>query len=114
MKHFELESYKALAAMELEQDNELRKAEASMRKAEVYLASAKETAMDKAKAELNGLIQVSDAVWKMQKPMEKGATVASKKHVEATMSLATASMNSATASINSTWNGIFSKKVSPS
>ena len=118
MKLFELESYKAWAAMELEQDNEVREAEASMREAEASLESAMDAAMDEfrrfeeeldreVKAELRGLVQISDAVWTMGKSMEKAATIASMKYIEA-------AMNSATASMRSAWKGISSKKIHPS
>ncbi|GFY94730.1 hypothetical protein Acr_10g0001150 [Actinidia rufa] len=118
MKLFELESYKAWAAMELEQDNEVREAEASMREAEANLESAMDAAMDEfrrfeeeldreVKAELRGLVQISDAVWTMGKSMEKAATIASMKYIEA-------AMNSATASMRSAWKGISSKKIHPS
>ncbi|XP_057503565.1 uncharacterized protein LOC130787116 [Actinidia eriantha] len=118
MKLFELESYKAWAAMELEQDNEVREAEASMREAEANLESAMDAAMDEfrrfeeeldreVKAELRGLVQISDAVWTMGKSMEKAANIASMKYIEA-------AMNSATASMRSAWKGISSKKIHPS
>ncbi|KAF7842702.1 hypothetical protein G2W53_005000 [Senna tora] len=46
MKLFELESYKAWAAMELEQEKEVEEAEEAMDRAEEYLDSVMESAMD--------------------------------------------------------------------
>ncbi|MED6206986.1 hypothetical protein PIB30_031662 [Stylosanthes scabra] len=46
MKLFEIESYKAWAAAELEQQKEVEEAEVSMQEAEDYLDSVMESAMD--------------------------------------------------------------------
>lgn len=118
MKLFEIESYKAWAAMELEQEEEVKEAETSMQQAEDYLDSVMEAAMDEfrrweeemermAKAELKDLEDTADKARKMGNLMEKAAAIASKKYVEA-------ALNSATASMKSAWKGLSSKKVHPS
>ncbi|OMO75345.1 hypothetical protein CCACVL1_16194 [Corchorus capsularis] len=114
MKLFEIESYKAWAAMELEQENEVKEAEITMQQAEDYLDSVMESAMDEfrrfeeemdrmAKAELDGLEQKAERARKMGNLMEKAATIASKKYIEA-------AVNSATASMKSAWKGLSSNK----
>ncbi|KAA8536536.1 hypothetical protein F0562_029014 [Nyssa sinensis] len=106
MKLFEIESYKAWAAMELEQEKEVEEAENSMREAEDYLDSVMESAMEEfryfeenldreSKAKLNGLVQVADSARKMGNSMEKAATVASNKYIEAAVNSASASMKTA-------------------
>ncbi|XP_022762239.1 uncharacterized protein LOC111308186 [Durio zibethinus] len=118
MKLFEIESYKAWAAMELEQEKEVKEAEITMQQAEDYLDSVMENAMDEfrwfeedmermSKAELNGLEETAEKARKMGNLMEKAATIASKKYVEA-------AVNSATASMKSAWKGLSSNKVHPS
>ncbi|OMO92127.1 hypothetical protein COLO4_17867 [Corchorus olitorius] len=118
MKLFEIESYKAWAAMELEQENEVKEAEITMQQAEDYLDSVMESAMDEfrrfeeemdrmAKDELDGLEQKAERARKMGNLMEKAATIASKKYIEA-------AVNSATASMKSAWKGLSSNKVHPS
>ncbi|KAG2396341.1 uncharacterized protein LOC124841156 [Vigna umbellata] len=118
MKLFEIESYKAWAAAELEQDREVEEAEAGMQEAEEYLDSVMETAMDEfrrfeeelermAKDEMENLVQTAERARKMGNLMEKGASVASKKYIEA-------ALNSATASMKSAWKGLSSGKVHPS
>ncbi|EOX97331.1 hypothetical protein QUC31_015737 [Theobroma cacao] len=118
MKLFEIESYKAWAAMELEQEEEVKEAETTMQQAEDYLDSVMESAMDefrrfeeemerRSKAELNGLEETAERARKMGNLMEKGATIASKKYMEA-------AVNSATASMKSAWKGLSSNKVHPS
>ncbi|KAK6240569.1 hypothetical protein QQP08_008054 [Theobroma cacao] len=118
MKLFEIESYKAWAAMELEQEEEVKEAETTMQQAEDYLDSVMESAMDefrrfeeemerRSKAELNGLEETAERARKMGNLMEKGATIASKKYIEA-------AVNSATASMKSAWKGLSSNKVHPS
>uniref|UniRef100_A0A5B6ZIT9 Maternal effect embryo arrest 9 n=2 Tax=Davidia involucrata TaxID=16924 RepID=A0A5B6ZIT9_DAVIN len=120
MKLFEIEAYKAWAAVELEQDKEVQEAENSMKEAENYLDSAMESAMEEfrrfeeeldrqSKAELYGLVQVAESARKMGKSMEKAATIASKKYIEA-------ALNSAGASMKSAWKGLSnnSNKVHPS
>ncbi|KAH7865835.1 hypothetical protein Vadar_011867 [Vaccinium darrowii] len=93
MKLFELDSYKAWAAMELDCDNELQKAEDSIEEAEDYLDSCLENAMEEfqrfedeldreVRDELRGLDRVAESVWEMGKSMEKDATAASNKYVE--------------------------------
>ncbi|XP_028107830.1 uncharacterized protein LOC114306746 [Camellia sinensis] len=121
MKLFELESYKSWAAMELEHENEVEQAEESMKEAEDELDSAMESAMEEfrlfeeemereAKVELQGLVRIGESAWKMGKSMEKAASIASRKYVEA-------AMNSASASMKSAWKGLSSSntnKVHPS
>ncbi|XAR55219.1 hypothetical protein NMG60_11035230 [Bertholletia excelsa] len=118
MKLFELEAYKAWAAMELDHEREVREAEYSMRDAEDYLDSVMESAMEEfrrfeeemdreAKAELSSLVQLGEAARRMGKSMENAATFAAKKYIEA-------AMNSAGASMRSAWKGLSSKKVHPS
>ncbi|XVF00697.1 hypothetical protein REPUB_Repub04eG0023700 [Reevesia pubescens] len=118
MKLFEIESYKAWAAMELEQEREVKEAEKSMQQAEDYLDSDMEGAMDEfrkfeeemelmSKAKLNGLEATAEKARKMGNFIEKAATIASKKYIEA-------AVNSATASMKSAWKGVSSKKVHPS
>ncbi|KAA8545530.1 hypothetical protein F0562_020314 [Nyssa sinensis] len=112
MKLFELEAYKAWAAMELEQEKEVVEAENSMRQAESYLDSAMESAMEEfrrfeeemdreCQAELHGLVRVAESARRMGKSMEKAATIASKKYIEA-------ALNSAGASMKSAWKGLSS------
>ncbi|CAL5438844.1 unnamed protein product [Camellia sinensis] len=115
MKLFELESYKSWAAMELEHENEVEQAEESMKEAEDELDSAMESAMEEfrlfeeemereAKAELQGLVRIGESAWKMGKSMEKAASIASRKYVEA-------AMNSASASMKSAWKGLSSSNT---
>lgn len=115
---FELESYKAWAAMELEHEKEVEEAENSMRDAEDYLDSVMESAMEEyrrfeeemereAKSQLDSLVQVADSARKMGKTMEKAASMAAKKYIEA-------AVNSASASMKSAWKGLSSHKVHPS
>ena len=115
MKLFEIESYKAWVAMELEQEKEVKEAEITMHQAEDYIESVMESAMDEfrlfeeemermSKAELNGL---EETARKMGNLMEKTATIASEKYIEA-------AVNSATASMKSAWKGVSSNKVHPS
>ncbi|GAB4847831.1 hypothetical protein Ancab_026891 [Ancistrocladus abbreviatus] len=117
MKLFDIEAYKAWAAMELECNKEEEEAQDSMTEAEDYLDSVMESAMEEfrrfeeemdrtAKSELNSLVQVGDVAKKMGKSMEKAATIASKKYVEA-------ALNSATASMKSAWKGLNSAKANP-
>lgn len=118
MKLFEVESFKAWADMELEQEKEMKEAEKVMQQAEDYLDSVMESAMDefrwfemdmegRSKAELKGLEETAEKARKMGNLVEKSATFASKKYIEA-------SMNSATASIKSAQKGLSSNKVHPS
>ncbi|CAI9103871.1 OLC1v1002450C1 [Oldenlandia corymbosa var. corymbosa] len=120
MRLFELESYKAWAAMELEQEKEVEEAEHYMEETEDYLDSVMESAMEEfrrfeeemnrtAQAEYDGLVSLGEGARKMGKSMEKAATIASKKYIEAAVNSATASMKSALRAISSN-----SKKVHPS
>ncbi|KAI4299003.1 hypothetical protein L6164_032502 [Bauhinia variegata] len=118
MKLFEVESYKAWAAMELEQQKEVEEAEEAMQEAEDYLDSVMESAMDEfrrfeeeldkmEKAEMDSLVETAEKARKMGNVMEKAASIASKKYIES-------AVNSATASMKSAWKGLSSGKVHPS
>lgn len=118
MKLFEIESYKAWAAIELEHDQEVEEAEEAMDRAEEYLDSVMESAMDEFRSfeqelermereELDSLVETAEKARKMGRLMEKSASVASKKYIEA-------ALNSATASMKSAWKGLSSGKVHPS
>lgn len=118
MKLFEIESYRAWAAAELEQEKETEETEVEMQEAEEYLDSVMESAMDEfrrfeeemermSRAEMEGLVQTAESARKMGNLMEKAASIASNKYIEAALSSATASMKSA-------WKGISSGKVHPS
>ncbi|KAJ1419962.1 hypothetical protein SESBI_14706 [Sesbania bispinosa] len=118
MKLFEIESYKAWAAAELEQEKEVEEAESAMQEAENYLDSVMESAMDEfrrfeqemermSKAEMDSLVQTAEGARKMGNLMEKTASIASKRYIEA-------ALNSATASMKSAWKGLSSGKVHPS
>ncbi|KAL7002003.1 hypothetical protein U1Q18_003151 [Sarracenia purpurea var. burkii] len=122
MTLFELESYKAWAAMAFDHDKEVLETEDSVKEAEEYLDSAMESAMEEfrrfeeemdreARAELRGLVQVAESARKIGKSMEKAATVASKKYIEAAVNSASASMRSAWKGLSSSSN---SNKVHPS
>lgn len=120
MRFFEIESYKAWAAMELEQEKEVEEAEKEMKETEDYLDSVMESAMEEfrrfeeemnqtAMAEYSSLVNVAEKAREMGKSMEKAATVASKRYIEAAVNSATASMKSAMKNLSSN-----SKKVHPS
>ncbi|GAB4848148.1 hypothetical protein Ancab_002814 [Ancistrocladus abbreviatus] len=97
IKLFEIEACKAWAAVEQECTEEEEEAQNSMSEVEDYLDTVMESAMEEfrrfAQAELNSLVQLGEAARTMGKSMEKAATVASKKYVEAALNSATASMN---------------------
>lgn len=118
MKLFEIEAYNSWAAVELQQQQEVEEAEASMQEAEDYLDSVMESAMDEfrrfeeemermSKDELDGLVKTAESARKMGRFMENAATLASKRYIEA-------ALNSATASMKSAWKGISTNKVHPS
>ncbi|PON98358.1 maternal effect embryo arrest [Trema orientale] len=118
MKLFEVEAYKSWAAMELEYHHESQDAEIALQEAEDQLESAMEAAMDEfrrfeeemervANTELNSLVSTAEGARMMGNLMEKAATIASKRYIEAALSSATASMKSA-------WKGISSNRVHPS
>lgn len=118
MKLFEIESYKAWAAAELEQETELEETEHAMQEAEEHLDSVMESAMDEfrrfeqemeriSRDEVESLVQTAEKARKMGNLMEKSAAIASKKYMEA-------ALNSATSSMKSAWKGISSGKVHPS
>lgn len=58
------------------------------------------------KVELDSLVRTAEIARKMGNLMEKAASVASKKYIEA-------AMNSAAASVKSAWKGISTNKVHP-
>ncbi|XP_047338340.1 uncharacterized protein LOC124941983 [Impatiens glandulifera] len=120
MKLFEIESYKAWAALELEQEQEAEDAEESLREAEESLDSAMESAMEEfrkfeeemdieARSQLRSLELMADSVRKLGNSMERAATITSKKYMET-------AMNSASASMKNAWKGIssYSNKIHPS
>lgn len=118
MKLFEIEAYKSWAAMELEQQQEAEEAENALEEAEEYLESVMESAMEEfrrfetelereAMAEHDKLVQKAESARKMGSVMEKAATIASNKYIEA-------AVNSATSSMKSAIKGLSSKKVHPS
>lgn len=120
MKLFEVEAYKAWANLELENENEVQKAHDYMKESEEYLDSVMESAMAEywrfeeemkraSKAEHDSLVNVAESARKMGKNLEKAATFASKKYIEAAVNSATASMKSAVKAISSNSN-----KVHPS
>ncbi|XP_071688910.1 uncharacterized protein [Rutidosis leptorrhynchoides] len=120
MRLFEIEAYNSWAAMELQFDNEVTEAENSMKEAEDYLDSAMEDAMEEfrkfeeemereSSKELNGLLSISESARRLGKSMEKAASYASHKYVEAALNSATASMRSAMKTVASK-----GKKVHPS
>ncbi|KAK4438281.1 hypothetical protein Salat_0162300 [Sesamum alatum] len=120
MKLFEVDAYKAWANLELEADNEVQKARDYMRESEEYLDSVMESAMAEFRsfeeemdrvstAEHGDLVGAAEKARKMGKNLEKAATFASKKYIEAAVNSATASMRSAVKAISSNSN-----KVHPS
>ncbi|KAL6329395.1 hypothetical protein AAG906_017710 [Vitis piasezkii] len=106
MKLFELEAYKSWASLELEQQKEVEEAEISMKEAEAYLDSVMDSAMEEFRLFEEELERTSKAEYDSLL-MEKAATIASKKYIEA-------AMNSATSTMKMAWKGISSKKVHPS
>ncbi|MCD7460076.1 hypothetical protein HAX54_042807 [Datura stramonium] len=89
MKLFEVEAYKAWAAMELDQEKQVEEAENYMKEAEDHLNTAMEDAMDEfrrfeeemnqmAKSEYDSLVGVAERARNMGKTMEKLATIAAK------------------------------------
>ncbi|KAL8536020.1 hypothetical protein ACS0TY_011598 [Phlomoides rotata] len=120
MKLFEIEAYKAWANLELESQIEAQDAVDYMEESEDYLDSVMESAMAEfrsfeeemnsiCKAEYDSLVSVADSARKLGKNLEKAATYASKKYIEAALNSATASMKSAVKAVSS-----HSKKVHPS
>ncbi|XP_030475797.2 uncharacterized protein LOC115692956 [Syzygium oleosum] len=118
MRLFELEAYNSWAAAELSHLAEAEAAEAELDRAEAYLGSVMEDAMEEfrrfeeemdrmAKEEMEGLVETAEKARRMGSLMEKAATVASKKYIEA-------AVNSATASMKNAWKGLSSHKVHPS
>ncbi|XP_062082653.1 uncharacterized protein LOC133788970 [Humulus lupulus] len=118
MKLFEVEAYKSWAALELESQQEAEEAEMALEEAEEQLESAMEAAMNEfrrfeeemermAEEELHSLESKAEGARRMGTLMEKAATIASKRYMEAALNAATASMKSA-------WKGISSNKVHPS
>ncbi|KAI3412615.1 uncharacterized protein J3R85_017146 [Psidium guajava] len=117
MRLFEVEAYKSWAAAELDHLAGAEAAEAEVEWAEAYLDSVMEDAMEEfrrfeaemdrmAKEEMESLVATGERARRMGSLMEKAATMASKKYIEA-------AVNSATASMKSAWKGISSHKVHP-
>ncbi|KAL7157280.1 hypothetical protein ABFS83_02G067300 [Erythranthe nasuta] len=120
MKLFEVESYKAWANLELESDNEVEKSQNYMDAAEDYLDSVMDSAMAEfrqfeeemnrvCEEEYGSLVGAAETARKLGNNLEKAATFASRKYVEAAVNSAAASMRSAVKAISS-----HSKKVHPS
>ncbi|KAI6678709.1 hypothetical protein NL676_039505 [Syzygium grande] len=118
MRLFEVEAYNSWAAAELGHLAEAEAAEAELDRAEAYLDSVMDGAMEEfrrfeeemdrmAREELEGLVETAEKARRMGNLMEKAATVASKKYIEA-------AVNSATASMKNAWKGLSSHKVHPS
>ncbi|KAE8716918.1 transmembrane emp24 domain-containing protein p24delta3-like [Hibiscus syriacus] len=108
MKLFEIESYKAWPATELEHEEQ---AEITMQEAEDYLDSVMETAMDEfrrfeeemereSRDEVDDLEDAAEEARRMGNLMEKGATIASNFYIEAAM--------------KSAFKGLSTNKVHPS
>ncbi|TKY60170.1 hypothetical protein E2542_SST17265 [Spatholobus suberectus] len=104
MKLFEIESYKAWAAVELEQEREVEEAEVTMQQAEDHFDWAMESAMEEfryfeeelermseAGMDSNSLIETAESARKMGSLMENAASVASKRYIEAAVNSAIAS-----------------------
>ncbi|KAF5448611.1 hypothetical protein F2P56_029123 [Juglans regia] len=115
---FEIEAYRSWAAMELEEQKEVEEAETAAQRTEDYIDSVMESAMDEFRlfeeelermsmAELKSLVDTAESARNMGNLMEKAASVASTRYLEA-------ALNSATASMKSAWRGLSSKKVHPS
>ncbi|XP_041010099.1 uncharacterized protein LOC121254206 [Juglans microcarpa x Juglans regia] len=115
---FEIEAYRSWAAMELEEQKEVEEAETAVQRTEDYIDSVMESAMDEFRlfeeelermsmAELKSLVNTAESARNMGNLMEKAASVASTRYLEA-------ALNSATASMKSAWKGLSSKKVHPS
>ncbi|GFQ04690.1 hypothetical protein PHJA_002613000 [Phtheirospermum japonicum] len=120
MKLFEVEAYKAWANLELDCENEAQEAHDDMKQAEDYLDSVMDSAMAEfrrfeeemeraSRVEHDSLVSVAENARKLGANLEKAATFASKKYIEAALNSATASMKSAVRAISSNSN-----KVHPS
>ncbi|KAL8155914.1 uncharacterized protein LOC141666297 [Apium graveolens] len=119
MHLFELESYKAWASLDHQFSSELQDSEASLVQAEDYLDSAMDRAMREfemfqeememeCKSEFNGLVEVAEKARRVGRSMEKAASFASNKYVEAALNAAGNSMRSAVKAVSN------AKKVHPS
>ncbi|KAG7588100.1 hypothetical protein ISN44_As07g004530 [Arabidopsis suecica] len=118
MRLFEVDSYKAWAALESEQQQELEEAEDSLREAELELDRDMEWGMEEYRrtleemekmeaAELKELEEKAENARRTGNLMEKAATIAAKRHIAAAMGSAAASMRSA-------WKTAAGNKVHPS
>ncbi|KAJ8420645.1 hypothetical protein Cgig2_031997 [Carnegiea gigantea] len=121
LKLFEIEAYRSWANLELACQIETEETHNAMDEAEQEINSAMDeaeqemnSAMDEfqrfaeelereAMAEYHSLVSTAEAAWKMGKALEKAATIASKKYIEA-------ALNSATTSLRSAWKGVSSRK----
>ncbi|KAK4751900.1 hypothetical protein SAY87_020698 [Trapa incisa] len=106
MRLFEIEAYRSWAAAELEALEEELEADAALEETEATLDSAMEMAMEEfqrfeedadriSKEEYNKLVETGERARTMGNLMEKTASVASKKYVEAAINSATASTRAA-------------------
>ncbi|XP_010547615.1 PREDICTED: eukaryotic translation initiation factor 3 subunit A [Tarenaya hassleriana] len=118
MRLFEIESYKAWAALEAEQQQELDDAEESLRQAEDCLDREMEMAMEEYRRtveemermeaeELREIEEKAERARRGGNLMEKAATAAAKRYMAA-------AMNSAAASMRSAWKAASGNKVHPS
>lgn len=119
MHLFELESYKAWASLDQTFSEELQDSETSLVEAEEYLESAMDRAMREfeifeeemereGEREFRGLVEVAEKARRVGRSMEKAASFASKKYVEAALNAAGNSMRSAVKAVTN------AKKVHPS
>ncbi|XP_013607057.1 PREDICTED: uncharacterized protein LOC106313708 [Brassica oleracea var. oleracea] len=118
MRLFEVDSYKAWAALEAEQQQQLEAAEESIREAEAELDRDMEWGMEEYRrtleemermeaAELKELEEKAETARRTGNLLEKAATIAAKRHIAAAMGSAAASMRSA-------WKTASGNKVHPS
>ncbi|CAA2933984.1 uncharacterized protein LOC105169149 isoform X1 [Olea europaea subsp. europaea] len=116
----EVEAYKVWARVELEQEKEVEEAENYMKKTKDYLDSVMESAMEEhrlfeeemntmAMAEHDSLVNEAKIARKTSKSLEKAATFASNKYIQAAAKSASSSMKTALKVVSSD-----SKKVHPS
>ncbi|KAI4296250.1 hypothetical protein L6164_036223 [Bauhinia variegata] len=107
MKLFEIESYRAWAAMELEQPKDMEVAEDATQQPEDYLDTVMESAMDEfrrfeeelekiSRPEMNSLVETAETT-----------SIVAENHIEV-------ALNSASASVKPAWKGLASGKVHPS
>ncbi|KAE8672902.1 transmembrane emp24 domain-containing protein p24delta3-like [Hibiscus syriacus] len=107
VKLFEIDSYKAWAATELENEEQAKQPEITVQEAEEYLDSVMETAMDEFRRfeeemerDSRDELDAAEEARRMGNLMEKVATIASKLYTEASM--------------KSAFKGLSTNKVHPS